>query len=148
MDSTAKLRQLSLAVFAAGLATAFAPPHAAAQTTAKDVAAKTAEAWNTLKAYTVDKKNDAQAYGRKLVSDTNQEIKALEREAAKASGEVKAEYQREIKVVKAKSTKAVKQLDAMGKASGEAWDGAKDGFADAYRDLRESFSKAKAKIKS
>jgi len=148
MDSTAKLRQLGLAVFAAGLATAFAPPHAGAQTTAKDVSAKTGEAWDTLKAYTVDKKNDAQAYGRKLVSDTNQEIKALEREAGKASGEVKAEYQREVKVVKAKSTKAVKQLDAMGKASGEAWGEAKDGFADAYRDLREAYSKAKAKIKN
>ena len=148
MDTTTRLRQLGLAVFAAGLATAFAPPYAAAQTSAKDVSAKTGEAWDTMKAYTADKKDEAQAYGRKLVSDANQEIKALEREAAKASGEVKAEYRREIKVVKAKSSKAVKQLDAMGKATGDAWDTTKDGFADAYRELRVALGKATAKVKN
>ena len=148
MGSTDKLRQLGLAVFAAGLATAFAPPQATAQTSAKDVSAKTGEAWDTLKSYTVDRKNEAVTYGRKLMSDTDREIKALEQEAAKASGELKAEYQQQVRAVKAKSAKAVRQLDALGRATGEAWDGAKEGFAEAYQDLRDTFSKAAAKVKN
>ena len=35
----------------------------------------------------------------------------------------------------------------MGKASGEAWDGTRTAFADAYKDLREGVAKAANKLK-
>jgi hypothetical protein len=41
---------------------------------------------------------------------------------------------------------AYKKLDEMGKATAAAWDGAKNGFADAYKDLHDAFAKAKAKL--
>ena len=50
------------------LAAALSLP-ALAQTTAKDVSKKTGEAVDTLKSYTVDKKNDAVAYGKKMLRD-------------------------------------------------------------------------------
>ena len=142
------MRLLSLRIFAAVLAIVFwqsAP--AIAQTTAKDVSKATADAWDTVKAYSVEKKNDAVAYGEKLVSDSDREIKKLEAKASKATGDTKAEYDKEIKNLKAKRAATAKKLDEMGKASGSAWDTAKNGFADAYKDLRDSFDKAAAKFK-
>jgi hypothetical protein len=111
-----------------------------AQTTASDV-------WSTVKSYTVERKNDAVAYGRKLVRDTDREIRSLERRAAKTSGEAKAQLQDDVKELKAKRAQASKKLDEMGKATGAAWDEAKDGVADAYKDLQESYDKARKKLK-
>ena len=120
---------------------------AIAQTTAKDVSKKTGEAVDTLKSYTVDKKNDAVAYGKKLLSAADRDIKKLERAAAKASGDTKAQLQEEVKGLKADRAAVSKKLDEMGKASGEAWDGTKNAFADAYKDLREGVGKAAKKLK-
>ena len=128
------------------LAASLGLPQAAAQTTAKDVAKKTGEAWDTVKAYTVDKKKEAQDYGRKLVRDTDRQIDALEAKAAKATGEAKAAYEREIRDLKASRAQAAKKLDEMGKASGAAWNDAKNGFADAYKDLRRAVSKAASRF--
>ena len=87
------------------------------------------------------------AYGKKLVRESDYQIKGLEKKAAEASGDAKARYNREIKDLKVKRKNASKKLDEMGKASGAAWDNAKNGFADAYRDLSQSFEKAAAQFK-
>ena len=103
--------------------------------------------WDKVKSYSVEKKNDAVAYGRKLVRDTDRQIGSLERRAAKASGEAKAQLEADVQELKAKRAAAAKKLDEMGKASGAAWDEAKDGFADAYKDLRDSYERARKKLK-
>lgn len=123
------------------------PPPAVGQTTGKDVSKKTADAWDTVKAYTVEKKNEAVAYSKKLVGETDTKIKQLEAKASKASGDTRAEYDKVVKDLKAKRVQASKKLDAMGKATGAAWDSAKDSFADAYKDLHEAYEKAAAKFK-
>src|SRR5712691_10612656 len=93
-----------------------------AQTTAQDVSKKTGEAWDTVRSYTVEKKNDAVAYGKKLVRQTDREISALEKRAAKASDEAKAQFQSDAKELRAKRADAAKKLDQMGKSSAAAWD--------------------------
>ena len=124
-----------------------APAFALAQTTTKDVSKKAGEAWDTVKSYTVDRKKDAVAFGKKLVRDTDREIKELDRKAAKASGEAKAQFESDRKELKAKRAEASRKLDEMGKASSAAWDEAKNGFADAYKDLHDSYDKAVKKLK-
>src|SRR5215469_1955692 len=104
-----------MAVIAAVLAVLFHSPAASAQTTAADVSAKTGEAWDTLKSYSVDKKKEAVAYGRKLVRTTDTKIKGLEAKAANASGDTKSVYEREVKDLKVKRAHAWKKLDEMGK---------------------------------
>jgi hypothetical protein len=52
-----------------------------------------------------------------------------------------------VKELKAKRAQASKKLDEMGKASEAAWDEAKNGFADAYKDLQDSYDKAVKKLK-
>lgn len=128
------MKRLNWSILAAALA--FVPALALA-----------ADAWDTVKTYTVEKKDDAVAYGKKLVRQTDREIKALDRKAAKASGEVKAQFQSDVKELKVKRAEAAKKLDEMGKASGAAWDEARNGFADAYQDLQDSYHKAVKKLK-
>lgn len=106
-----------------------------------------ANAWDTVRTYTVEKKDEAVAYGRKLVRETDREIGSLEKKAAKTSGEAKAQFQSDMQELKAKRAAASKKLDEMGKASSAAWDDAKNGFADAYKDLHDSYNKAVKKLK-
>jgi hypothetical protein len=142
------MRRLGLGILAAALAVILhEPAPAVGQTTAKDVSKETAEAWDTVKAYTVEKKNEAVAYGKKLVRETDAKIDELQAKAAKASGDTKARYDKEIESLKAKRAQASKKLDEMAKASGAAWESAKQGFADAYKDLHEAFRKAAARFK-
>jgi hypothetical protein len=109
--------------------------------------AAAADAWDNVKSYTVEKKDEAVAYGRKLVRQTDREIKDLDRKASKASDEAKAQFQSDVKDLKVKRREASKKLDAMGKATASAWDEAKNGFADAYKDLQDSYEKAVKKLK-
>jgi len=140
------LKLLNLNVLAILLAVAYAQP-AVAETTTKDVSKKAGEAWETVKSYSVDRKKDAVAYGRKLVRSTDREIKELDRKAAKASDEAKAQLRSDMNELRAKRAEASKKLDEMGKASAGAWDEAKNGFADAYKDLQDSYHKAVKKLK-
>jgi hypothetical protein len=106
-----------------------------------------ADTWDNVKSYTIEKKDEAVAYGRKLVRDADREIGSLEKKAAKTSGEAKAQFQSDIHELKAKRAAASKKLDEMGRASSGAWDDAKNGFADAYKDLHDSYNKAVKKLK-
>lgn len=106
-----------------------------------------ADDWDKVQSYTVEKKNEAVAYGKKLVRKTDREIKALDRKASKASGEAKAQFQSDMQELKVKRAEASKKLDDMGKATDAAWDDAKNGFAAAYKDLHDSYQKTVKKLK-
>jgi len=102
---------------------------------------------DTIKSYTVEKKNDAVAYGKKMMRSADRDLKKLERAAAEAKDDSKAHLKQDVKDLKAARASASKKLDEMGKASGEAWDSTKNGFADAYKDLRSGIEKAAKKLK-
>ena len=138
---------IALSVSGPVLAQTSSPPPPASPTT-KDVKDKTAEAWETLKGYTHARKNEAVAYGKKLISQTDAEIKQLQAKASKASGDARAEYNKQVKALKAKQTEASKQLKAMGKATAASWDSAKQGFHEAYQDLQHAYERAAAQWKS
>jgi len=106
-----------------------------------------ADDWDKVKSYSVEKKNEAVAYGKKLVREADRGIKNLERDAGKQSDEAKANFQKDVKELKVKRAEASKKLDEMGKASSAAWDEAKSGFADAYKDLHDSYDRAVKKLK-
>ena len=61
--------------------------------------------------------------------------------------EAKAQFKSDMQELKVKRREASKKLDEMGKATGAAWGEAKDGFADAYKDLRDSYERAVTKLK-
>ena len=123
------------------------PASAAEQTTGSDVAAKADDAWQTLKNYSVDKKNEAVAYGKQLLKDTDAKIDQLQAKAASASGDAKRTYERQIDELKVVRGKTAAKLEQMEKATGAAWNEAKRGFADAYRDLERAYDRAVGKSK-
>jgi hypothetical protein len=107
----------------------------------KDVERKTADAWESVKDYTHAKKTEAVAYASKLMKQTDAQIKQLQAKASKASGDAKVEYNRQIAALKDKQFDAGKKLREMRDATAASWDTAKNGFADAYRDLRDTYKR-------
>ena len=118
-----------------------------AQTTSKDVAEKASETGEAIKAYTVEKKNEAVAHAKKITADLDAKIKDLEAQASKQTGEVKAKAQAEIKELKTKQAKASRKATELSKATKASWDRAKEGFVAAYHDLAAAYDKAAAEFK-
>ena len=110
-------------------------------------AQKAGDAAETIKSYTVEKKNEAVAHGKKLVSDLDVKIKDLESRISRDTSSAKSDLQRQLSELKAKRAKAGKKLDELGKATAESWDRVKHGFADAYKDLQTAFDKAAASLR-
>jgi hypothetical protein len=106
-----------------------------------------------IKNYSVEKKNEAAAHSKKLVSDFDTKIKDLETQISKDTSAAGADAKRqgkelkELTDLKAARAQASKKADEMGKASAESWNGAKQAFADSYKDLQKAYDTAVAKVK-
>lgn len=122
-------------------------PHASAQTTSKDVTGKASETGQAIKEYTVEKKDEAVAHAKRVTADLEAKIKELEAQASKQTGELKARSQAQIKDLKAKRAKAAEKVTELSRATTASWDKAKEGFANAYRDLAVAYDKAVAEFK-
>ena len=123
------------------------PMVAIGKTTSAEVSKQAEEAWETFKAYMVDQKDEAVAHGNTLLDKADVRIKELEGEAAKASGDTKAEYEKTIKRLKQMRSDAAKKLDDLGDSSADAWDSTKDGFTKAYEDLYDAYKEAVGSFK-
>lgn len=129
-----------------GLLAASALP-AAAQTTSQDVKQKASETGQAIRDYSVEKKDEAVAHAKKATADLGAKIKELETQAARQTGEIKARSQEQIKDLKAKRAKASQKATELGRATKASWERAKEGFADAYRDLASAYDKAATEFK-
>ena len=118
-----------------------------AQTTSKDVSQKASETGQAIKDYTVEKKDEAVAHAKKVTADLEAKIKELEAQASKQTGEIKAKSQAQIKELRAKRTKASQKVTELSRATKASWEKAKEGFADAYRDLASAYDRAAAEFK-
>jgi hypothetical protein len=105
------------------------------------------------KNYSVEKKNEAAAHSKKLVSDFDVKIKELETQISKDTSAAGADAKRqgkelkELTDLKAARAQAAKKADEMGKASAESWNSAKQAFIDSYKDLQKAYDAAVAKVK-
>jgi hypothetical protein len=115
--------------------------------TASGVSQKASETGQAIKEYTVEKKDEAVAYAKKITADLDAKIKGLEAQASKQTGEIKTKSQAQIKDLKAKRSKASKKVTELSRATKASWDKAKEGFADAYRDLAVAYDEAVAEFK-
>ena len=101
----------------------------------------------SIRDYTVEKKDEAVAYAKKATADLEAKIKELEAQASKQTGELKTKSQAQIKDLKAKRAKASEKVTELSRATAASWDKAKEGFANAYRDLAVAYDKAVAEFK-
>jgi len=106
-----------------------------------------------VKSYTVEKKNEAVAYSKKLVNDFDVKIKDLETQNSKDTSAAGADAKRqgkdlkELADLKAARAKASKSADELSKASKDSWADAQKAFQDSYKDLQKSYDAAVAKVK-
>ncbi len=136
-----------LAVFALTLGAMVMPASPVRAQTGKDIKDKAAETIDAIKDYAVEKKKDAVGVARKLSRKADADFKDLEAKASKATGDAKAKSQQQIAELKKKRAAASKKLGELGKATASSWDTAKQGFVDAYKDLRDSLDKAADELK-
>lgn len=118
-----------------------------AQTPSGDVSQKASETGQAIKDYTVEKKDEAVAHAKKITADLEAKIKDLEAQASKQTGEIKARSQAQIENLKAKRAQASRKATELSRATKASWDKAKEGFADAYRDLAAAYDRAVAEFK-
>lgn len=116
-------------------------------TTASDVSEKTHKAWETFKAYVIDQKHEAVEHGKEFLKKADIKIEEMQSEAAKASGDTKAQYQKSIEKLKKMRANASKKLDKLEKSSSSTWDTTKHGFIEAYEDLYDVYKEATEKVK-
>jgi uncharacterized coiled-coil protein SlyX len=135
------------AVLAVAVLLAATPFPAPAQTSAQDVSKKAAETGEAIRDYTMERKDEAVTHAKKLASDLDARIRELEARASKQTGEAKARLQEQIKDLKAKRDVASRRLNELTRASKASWERAKEGFADAYRDLAQAYDRAAAEFK-
>ena len=139
---------LFVPIVAMTLTLLFAQPMAvSAQSSSEGVQKETAEAWQAFKAYMIDQKNEAVAFGKNVMDKADTKIEELKGDAAKASEDTKTQYRKEIKNLKEKQANASKKLDELKKASADGWEATKEGFAKAYEDLSDAYHETVKKFK-
>jgi len=148
MTTLARALITAVTVLALGLALGLpVTGPAAAQTSARDVGQKAGETGEAIRDYTIEKKDEAVAEARKITADLDAKIKELKAAAARQTGEAKTRALAQIKDLEAKRATASKKASDLGRATKASWERAKDGFADAYRDLATAYDKAAAEFK-
>lgn len=135
-------RRTSRVFLAVGLSVFLAHAPALAQTTKP--ADSSAE---TIKGYTVEKKNEAVAHGKKLMGELDVKIKDLEGQVSRDMSAAGADAKRQLNDLKSSRAETGKKLDEMGKASSQSWNNAKQAFADSYKDLHKAYDDAVAKVR-
>jgi ElaB/YqjD/DUF883 family membrane-anchored ribosome-binding protein len=118
-----------------------------AQSAPKDVGKPTAETGEAIRAYSVEKKDEAVAHAKRLTAQLDGRIKKLEAQAVKETGEAKAKIQAQLKELRAKQAETSRKLGELSRASHASWEQAKDGFANAYHDLATAYDRAAAEFK-
>jgi hypothetical protein len=124
-----------------------APGPVSAQSSAKDVSQKASETVEAIKSYSVEKKDEAVAYAKKVGADADARIKELKAQAARQTGEAKAKSDALIKDLEAKRAQAGRKAREMSQATRASWDKTKDAFAEAYREVAAAYDRAAAEIK-
>jgi hypothetical protein len=140
-------RRVYLTALAAGLCALLTSTAVGAAQTSTGTADKTATTTEKMNGYTVEKKKEAVAYGKKMMSDFDKQMKALEKQISHDSSAAKADAQRQLKDLKAERAATSKKLDELGRASAQSWESTKHGFANAYKDLQQSYDKTVAGLK-
>jgi cytochrome c556 len=103
--------------------------------------------WEEVKTWTVEKKNDAVTAGKKMLAATDKKLDELSAQAKKSGTEASEAHKKNMQELKAKRAAAAAELDKLGAASATAWNGTRDAFANAYRDLTDSHDKASGAAK-
>jgi hypothetical protein len=141
------VRRVCLRALYVGLCTVLISATPVAAQTSTGTTDKSASTTDKMSSYSVEKKKEAVAYGKKMMSDFDKSIKGLESQISRDTSATKADAQRQLKDLKAQRAQTGKKLDELSRASAQSWESTKQGFANAYKDLQQSYDKTVAGLK-
>lgn len=105
-------------------------------------------AWERIKSYSHESKEQAVAEGKKMIAATDEQIEVLKKSIAKSTGDTKAAHEKNMAELKEKRKAAAAELSKMQKSAAGTWDATKEGFSKAYQALTDSYQKAADSAKS
>jgi hypothetical protein len=111
-------------------------------TTLSAIAADEPSTWDKVKGFTHQQKEQAVAEAKKLIAATDKQIDSLAAQTKQSGADAKAAHQQNMKELQAKKKLAQAELHKLEKASSNAWDATKEGFSNAYQDLKSAYNKA------
>lgn len=111
-------------------------------TTAAPAADEKTSTWEDTKAWTHEKKADAVAAGKKMLAASDKKIAEMQAQAKTAGQDAQAAHRQNMQELKAQRKAAAVKLRQLEKAGATAWDGTRDAFASAYKNLTDSQAKA------
>ena len=135
-------KPLSVASLCAVLVLAAAPALAASH-----AAAEKTSTWEDVKSWTIEKKNDAIAAGKRMLAATDKKLEELQAQARKSGTEASEAHKKNMQELQAKRAAAAAELEKLERAGATAWAGTRDAFARAYRELTESQEQASGAAK-
>lgn len=108
------------------------------------------EALRTIKAYTIDKKNEAMAEAKKVLDRMDSRIDELENQSSekwqRMSKNSQEQRQETLRELRKKRNEIAEWYGGMRQSSMQAWDEVKEGFAKSYHALREAYDQAAEKF--
>ena len=116
-------------------------------TATEKVSKEVSEAWDAIKGYAFEKKEDLVTASQKQLDDMQPKIDELRARAKDATGEAKKEADRALATLEEKRKQAAEHLKKTKASSAAAWDDVKTGLGKAMHELDTSFQKASQHFK-
>jgi len=122
------------------------------KTSIGDVKQETQELLQTLKAYSVDQRDEAIEKTKAALDDLDKRIDALEaridKNWEKMDAAAREKARANLKALREQRTKVAEWYGRMKSSSADAWEHVKKGFSDAYRALDDAWEKSEKEVDS
>ena len=115
-----------------------------------EVRKETNEALQSIKAYSIDKKNEAMAKAKEMMDKMDAKIDELEKQSSEKwqqmSEASRKKSEETLKELRKKRNDIAEWYGGMKQSSSKAWEDVKKGFVDSYHSLQKAFEKASEKF--
>lgn len=141
-------RLLILALLAVALSApcAWGSQHSSDKTSGKEVSKELDDAYDAIKNYTIDKKDQFVAWSNKRMEKLDKKIADLKQDIDEAGDEAKKNWKETLAALKKERQQLGKKLEAVKASSSEAWADVKWGFSAAYEKLEQAYENAADKF--
>jgi len=108
----------------------------------KKVSKELGEAFDAMKQYGFEKKEQFVAWAEERTKELDQKIDTLKDKMDKAGAKANKDWQKTLEDLKIERQKVAKDLDSLKKSSKGAWEDLKWGFSAAYSKMEQAYDKA------
>jgi TolA-binding protein len=115
---------------------------------AEDVKKEVSEAWEAIKSYGFEKREDYQKAAESQLKELNQQIEGLQVKASALKEDMQKEIQQQLDALEEQRDAVQEKLDKIGSATEDAWQEVTAGVNKAVEDLQSAYEDAAAQFES